>query len=136
MTIEVWRLSDSWFDRFPVWAWAEDDIREDLVRPVEVFGDALPLDEAPLFIRATFRTPSGLQFRGYIVWETEVFAVQLNVEDQEIGFNSRLKDLAEGEFRKVEQLLGSDATKQFFPLTFNTEFRTPYGEKLLGEFKF
>jgi hypothetical protein len=134
--IKVSDLDEGWFRRYPVWTWAGEEWEEDLVRPVLLDGDLLPADVSPLMIRARFKTPGGLEFTGSIVFDDpEVYCIDFEIEGQGIGFNKRLKALADEDFARLQGILGGGVSENFFPIAFFTDFRMPSGERLEGEFQ-
>jgi hypothetical protein len=129
--MNVRQLTSRSFDRYPVWAWTDD---ERLHRPIEN-ATPLPEDVGPLFVRARFVAADGTELKGYLVTDAgSVFAIGILIDDRELVFNKNLPDMAGRELSELFSALGRDAF-QVFPLRYQAEFHFPNESNLKGIFE-
>jgi hypothetical protein len=131
--IKLSELTKKHFEDFPVWAWAEDPIAEDLVSPV-LETHPIPVEAAADFIKAEFQTPSGLRFDGYVIDADAVFAINLFIDHHQVVFNVQMdRAWVERGLAELRTAIG-DQEAQIFPLTYKSEYRLSDGTIIAGEF--
>jgi len=107
------------FDDHSVWTWADApmDGPEDGVRPVDYPFEMACLDIA--FIRAEFCTADGARLSGSVTCKVEcgeVFNIDLLLGDRFVGFNVRLRDLADDDIRELQLRYGD--SHRIFPIAY------------------
>jgi hypothetical protein len=119
-------ITRSLLEQQPVWSFDEDQEQYCPVGTEEI----LPEDAVPLFVKASFTTPDGRHFDGYVVTSGSVYNVELFLGEHAFGFNRSLQSLARRELELLRDEL-RDPKLEVFPLRYETGFRFP-GERLLA----
>ncbi|HEY4145305.1 hypothetical protein [Pinirhizobacter sp.] len=99
--------------------WCFDD-EDDLYHPV-VRVDQLPESERMLSIRATFTTPQGKSFSGYVVGIERVFSFGLFGGDRVFHVNMNLHDLSTKQldaFLQSRPDMAGQTVESLFPLSY------------------
>jgi hypothetical protein len=132
--IKVGNLTREHFERYPVWTWVEDWEQEDLVRPV-VKTDPLPSDLGDLFIKADFRSATGLAFIGDVSFSVGngVYNISFEARGRTFHFNVHAKGLAREYLAELLVALG-DKDLRIFPMRYETKVRFAGEDFIAGEF--
>ncbi|MBX7066088.1 MAG: hypothetical protein K1X28_02540 [Parachlamydiales bacterium] len=118
------------FETFPVWTWDDENIN---CLPISE-EDPAPEDYTGLFIKASFTTPDGHLFDGYLVGDDDFFhANGMFIDGEDIGFNVNLPGLIKTSLDKIFKLLNCDPFP-FFPLRYTTPIRFKGGRLISGNF--
>jgi hypothetical protein len=108
------------FSACAIWRYDDDD---DLYHPV-ITPDHLPESERVLSIRATFTTPGGKSFPGYVVGIERIFSFGLFGGDRVFHVNMNLPDLSAKQleaFLQVQAGESGQTVESLFPLGYVSE---------------
>jgi hypothetical protein len=105
------------FSACAIWRFDDED---DLYHPVANAAE-LPESERVLSIRATFTTPEGKSFPGYVVGIERIFSFALFGGDRVFHVNMNLPDLSLkqlGAFLQTQATEAEQTVESLFPLSF------------------